>query len=343
MTGTESLPDVEEFIGRIRREFVPWFLPDRPVLVVRAPARLDVMGGIADYTGSLVLETPLRQAVVMGIQPRDDQQVVMRTAPSQATVSGNPSECRWPLAWLYEAEGHLTSPDRFACRLEGLRTDWAKYPAGVFYMLLEAGAVPHFGGGVTLVFASTATPRVGIGSSGALEVATCQALTGLYGVRLDPLASARICQRAENHIVGAPCGIMDQVTSLIGPPNALLQLRCQPHEVLGTLPMPEGITVVGIGSGMKHSVGGLRYVQTRVAAFMGHRIILERMHRDGAVTDSTNGYLANVQPEEYVDRFRDDLPVKMRGEDFLRRYGQTADPATRVDPRTVYKVRSRTL
>ena len=33
-----------------------------PVFVARAPGRLDVMGGIADYSGSLVLQLPIREA-----------------------------------------------------------------------------------------------------------------------------------------------------------------------------------------------------------------------------------------------------------------------------------------
>lgn len=33
-----------------------------PVWITRAPGRLDVMGGIADYSGSLVLQLPLAHA-----------------------------------------------------------------------------------------------------------------------------------------------------------------------------------------------------------------------------------------------------------------------------------------
>ena len=38
------------------REFFP---AETPVYVARAPGRLDVMGGIADYSGASVLELPL--------------------------------------------------------------------------------------------------------------------------------------------------------------------------------------------------------------------------------------------------------------------------------------------
>ena len=39
-----------------------------PVLVARAPGRLDVMGGIADYSGSLVLQLPLAEACHVAVQ-----------------------------------------------------------------------------------------------------------------------------------------------------------------------------------------------------------------------------------------------------------------------------------
>src|SRR4029434_1443043 len=40
--------------------------------VARAPGRLDVMGGIADYSGSLVLEMPIREAAFAAAQSSSD-------------------------------------------------------------------------------------------------------------------------------------------------------------------------------------------------------------------------------------------------------------------------------
>ncbi|MBN1344889.1 MAG: GHMP kinase [Phycisphaerae bacterium] len=331
---------MDGFLQQIRRPGNDWFDPGRPILVVRAPARLDVMGGIADYTGSLVLEMPLQRAVVMAIQARDDQEVVIHSLAWERP--GEHAECRWTLSWLYEEAGRLVSARRFSHRFDASGASWAKYVAGVFYVLLEESAIPHFGGGATIVFDSDATPRAGIGSSAALEVATYQAIAGLYQLDLTPLDAARICQKTENRVVGAPCGIMDQVTSLLGRRNALLQLQCQPHELQEPLPLPEGVTTVGINSGVKHQVSGTKYAMARVAAFMGHRIILNLLQPHNAGPDPTRGYLANVQPEEYVERFRDRLPTKIRGDEFLRRYGNTIDPVTEIDPNAIYKVRSRT-
>src|SRR2546423_15146074 len=53
-----------------------FFAAGRPVAVARAPGRLDVLGGIADYSGGLVLELPLRAATLVGAQRADDDLVV---------------------------------------------------------------------------------------------------------------------------------------------------------------------------------------------------------------------------------------------------------------------------
>src|SRR3954466_4012986 len=41
----------------------------RPVFISRAPGRLDVMGGIADYSGSLVLQWPIRESTRVAVRP----------------------------------------------------------------------------------------------------------------------------------------------------------------------------------------------------------------------------------------------------------------------------------
>jgi galactokinase len=44
-------------------------------IVTRAPGRLDVMGGIADYSGSHVLEFPIAEATVVAIQLNDERRL----------------------------------------------------------------------------------------------------------------------------------------------------------------------------------------------------------------------------------------------------------------------------
>src|SRR5919198_5911003 len=67
--------DVER--GLISRD---WFQPGRPIALGHAPARLDVMGGIADYSGATVLELPLALGVRVAAQLGDDGLLAVRTA-----------------------------------------------------------------------------------------------------------------------------------------------------------------------------------------------------------------------------------------------------------------------
>jgi len=51
-----------------RSQVRDFFDPGESIFVTRAPGRLDVMGGIADYSGSLVLELPISEAIFAALQ-----------------------------------------------------------------------------------------------------------------------------------------------------------------------------------------------------------------------------------------------------------------------------------
>jgi L-arabinokinase len=140
---------------------------------------------------------------------------------------------------------------------------------------------------------------------------------------------------------------MDQMTSACGEEGRLLALLCQPAELLGTVALPRELSVWGLDSGVRHSVGGGDYGSVRVGAFMGYRIIAElaglKVEPRGetvSIDDARwGGYLANVPPSEFEQKFAARLPEMMTGADFLARYGGTTDTVTRVEPRRTYAVR----
>src|SRR5437016_963868 len=70
-----ELDPISTLRSRVRAELGDSFHPGRPIRVSRAPGRLDVMGGIADYTGSLVCEMTLDRAAAVALQQRDDREV----------------------------------------------------------------------------------------------------------------------------------------------------------------------------------------------------------------------------------------------------------------------------
>ena len=64
-----EVSDVSEFVDGLRTHAL--FDSRQHIIVARAPGRLDVMGGIADYSGSLVLELPIAEATLVALQKDD--------------------------------------------------------------------------------------------------------------------------------------------------------------------------------------------------------------------------------------------------------------------------------
>src|SRR3954451_8111051 len=74
MRPLHDFPPIPTLCERVRAELSDAFRSDRPLRVSRAPGRLDVMGGIADYSGSLVCQMPLDRAAAVALQERDDRE-----------------------------------------------------------------------------------------------------------------------------------------------------------------------------------------------------------------------------------------------------------------------------
>ena len=188
--------------------------------------------------------------------------------------------------------------------------------------------------GANVLIHSEVPLGAGVSSSAALEVATMHALSEAAGIHPSDLTLAAWCQRVENTIVGAPCGIMDQVTSALGREKALIVLRCQPHEMLGNVSVPPGWRFVGIDSRVKHSVGGSHYTRARIGAFMGLKVI--QLESGGKLLEN---YLCKMKSGEFA-AYRELLPETITGAEYRQLYGRLPDAVTRVDPNETYHPRA---
>ncbi len=308
-----------------------------PVTVARAPGRLDVLGGIADYSGSVVLEATLAEATFAAVQTQNDDHIRIRSIlsaePSLASA-GRVRECSLSLSTFAPPSGVLSFADAHSALMQDPKSRWAAYVAGCVYVLIASGwlAVEQTTG-LNVLIDSSVPIGGGVSSSAALEVSVMTAAAAHFGLRLDGMEVARLCQIVENRVVGAPCGIMDQVTCSLGRENALLALKCQPHYVLSYEKIPPGWRFVGIDSGIKHSVGGRAYARARIGAFMGFAIL---KHETGRLFD---GYLCNTGVELWQS-LRERVPETLTGEEFDKSYGSLPDPVSTVIPDDIYNVRA---
>ncbi len=345
--GYEQQPDARNFLA-VLNNHAHFFDGPAPLWLARAPGRLDLMGGIADYSGSLVLELPLGAATWVAAQSTQEAAITL-FSPGIDAITGEP-QVSIPLASLQANDQPLTYTAAHALLTADPRQAWTAYAVGVLVVLQRECSIP-LEQGLRLFVHSDVPAGKGVSSSAALEVATMQALCGLYGLHLEGRQLALLCQQAENLIVGAPCGVMDQMTSACGEQQSLLALLCQPAELQDAVSLPEEIEVWGIDSGIRHAVTGADYGSVRVGAFMGYRIIAEQAglsiqplddHRVQITDPFWHGYLANISPSLWETRYRERVPLTMNGATFLERYSGSTDLVTSIDPEHVYAIRQPT-
>ncbi len=204
---THGLRDTEDFLESLDQSLsslpAGWrdfFVTSRDLIVTRAPGRLDLMGGIADYSGSLVLQWPIQNAVHVALQR--DKGKTLRIASLSETQTQTPRVFEINLDEFLGFEssaGYSTSRARFA---GDPSNHWASYIAGAFAVLRRERNVA-FNEGANIFIKSTVPEGKGVSSSAALEVASMQALAAAYELEISAPELALLCQCPKNWRFGA--------------------------------------------------------------------------------------------------------------------------------------------
>jgi galactokinase len=291
-----------------------------------APGRLDFLGGVSDYSGSLVLEMPTQLLTSVALTPGKTYEACL-VSPAYEDASLDLA----PLLGLLRRDAPLAE---FRAYLEEIRLPrWARYPVGCLIVLaIHLRWFPE--SGFALQIHSNVPDGQGVSSSAALEIATLRALNEAGALGLSSLELARLGQQAENLIVGASCGLMDQLAASCGRPGELLPIVCRPDTLRDPVPLPNGLMIAGWPSGVKHRVGASPYATARAASFMGKRII--------ETCASERWRYTSEIPFTTWRRFESPLPESILGADYLAAYVGTDDPLTKIDAGHSYPVRAAT-
>ncbi len=202
-----------------------------------APGRVNLIGEHTDYNLGFVLPFAINRRTVIALGIRDD--TVIRVASEYA-----------------DEVGAIDIAELSPNRLRG----WAAYPLGVAWALgqfgADLGAVP----GVDIYVASVVPVGAGLSSSAAIESSVAIALNEVWLLGLDRPTLAKVGQLAENKVVGAPTGIMDQSASLLGRRDSAVFLDCRSLEAqvveLGFAEAGLELLIIDTGVSHSHATGG---------------------------------------------------------------------------------------
>ncbi len=245
-----------------------------------APGRVNLIGEHTDYNDGFVLPFAIKHSttVAAAVRPHRTVRVASTFASDDAPV--------------------LVDLDTIE---EGSVSGWAAYPLGVLWAMEHSGfRCP----GMDLLIDSSVPVGAGLSSSAALECAVAVAVNHLADAGVSRRELAAIGQLAENRMVGAPTGIMDQSASLFGEVGHAVFLDCRSGETR-LVPLDlEGagleLLVIDTRVSHSHSTGG--YAARRRSCELGAELMGLPALRDLSVKDLAEA--AGALDEETFRRVR---------------------------------------
>jgi galactokinase len=233
-----------------------------------APGRVNLIGEHTDYNDGFVLPFAIDRRALVALGTRNDGMLRVASTFSDEVVEV-------PLGELAAAQA------------SGALRGWAAYPLGVAWALEQFGADLAAVPGVDLLIDSNVPVGAGLSSSAAIESAVGIALNEVWQLGLTPEALVLVGQRAENDVVGAPTGILDQSASLLSRRDAAVFLDCRSREAqvvpLGFDAARLAVLVIDTGVTHAHSTGGYR--ERRASCEAGAAALGVAALRDVSVND----------------------------------------------------------
>ena len=250
-----------------------------PEILVRAPGRVNLLGGHTDYNAGYVLPVAVDRAAWVAVAP-----IAAREA--HVCALDLEGEVTFSLAAISPAQG-----------------DWADYPRSVAWALRERGLALA---GMEALLTSAVPVGAGLSSSAAVEMAFAYAWQQLSGLALDRRELALLCQRAESGYVGVNCGVMDQMASALGVEGHALLLDCRTLE-MESVPLPPGVAIVVADTGVRRQLASSEYNTRRAQCEQAVRILRQHLPAVRALRDVSQADLEQLRarlPEVVYRRAR---------------------------------------
>jgi N-acetylgalactosamine kinase len=243
-----------------------------PVLAVRAPGRVNLIGEHTDYSGLPVMPVAI-----------DRSMVVVATRSESGEIELGNADSSYPPRTFTVARKIAPYPGG----------DWGNYVKAAVQ-----GVIDHFARrgveldrfeGARMRFDGRVPAAAGLSSSAALTVASALAFMAVNGLELAPIETAAMVARSEWY-VGTMAGGMDQAASLLGRRNHALFIEFDPLRVRPVRMPPEAALVVADSgeaadkSGRVRDEYNRRVAECRLAArIMAHQLRLTRVRILGDV------------------------------------------------------------
>ena len=307
--------DMLIFQKTIQAECLALLNPAKPIWVGRAPARLNIMGGMAELSGTAVLETTCGIAALVGVQLRDDNQIVVHS--SMGSQKNWTSPVLMQVETLFSNNASQAMDHFIKHRTKDPHCQWTAIVHGMIAALMAEGLLTEIKG-CTMIIHSDIPLNTGVGSSAAVEVAALIALCGAFDISLEPEQIPKLCQKMEQRLMNKSYSVMDQSVPALGKSATLHAYRYPPFHSIESIEIPEGLQFAGIFSGVPHKALSSIYEDTYLGAQMGAQIIYDHIRTNQKA--DLDHLLYNITPEAWQEKFSPLIPDGISGKKFIDTY-----------------------
>ena len=273
-TDTRVLDERRQACLNVVRAFIGQFGPERPMLLCRAPGRINLMGRHVDHRGGFVNVMAINREVILAAAPRDDDLVRLRNLD----VRRFPNR-EFNIAGLLREESWSDWMDFLASQtvrriLKSAPGDWSHYARAPFlrlqYERMEARLK-----GMDCMVSGDIPMGAGLSSSSALVVAFATAAVALNGLDVAMHDFIDLCGEGE-WFVGSRGGSSDHAAIRTGQLGHVSHIGFFPFKVVGNVRFPDDLNVViaHSGSSAVKSLGARNVFNQRVACYELAEILL---------------------------------------------------------------------
>lgn len=188
---------LEDIINNLK-QFKGFSIED--VSFVRAPGRVNLVGGHTDYNLGYVLPCSVNKDIIIG---------GFNYNGNKATFNS----LNFNKSYTFDIEDSSM-----------INEQWINYIKGIITEFKNKG---HKVNGLKAVIHGTIPMESGMGSSGAYEIALALLFKTLNNVEISDIDLVKLCYKAEKEFLGIETGVMDQYASLFGKKNSAIFIDCK--------------------------------------------------------------------------------------------------------------------
>ncbi len=229
-------------------------------LIVRSPGRINLIGEHTDYNEGYVLPAAINKAAYIAVSLRDDDEIQLTAHDLNETFSINIKDLK---------------------PIDGI--NWPNYILGAAAQFKAKGKLIR---GFNAILSSDIPIGAGLSSSAAVECSVVFALDELLQTGLEKIEMVKMAQKAEHEYAGVKCGIMDQFASMFGKKDHVLRLDCLSLQYEYFQLRMDGLKIVLLDTGVKHSLASSEYNVRREQCEEGVKMIQKKYPNVSSLRDA---------------------------------------------------------